>query len=74
MHAGATTEHLTEISIQISWLLRSLVSEPSAQISMSWSTFGRGSVPSNLSSPRITFLVFGIVLPGKVASVKTPGP
>ena len=34
MHAGATTEHLTDISIQISWLLRSLVSELSAQISL----------------------------------------
>ena len=42
MHAGATTEHLTDISIQISWLLRSLVSEPSAQISLSWLSFGLG--------------------------------
>ena len=32
VHAGTTTEHLTEISLRLSCLLRSIVFEPSAQI------------------------------------------
>ena len=32
VHTGTTTQHLPEISLRISRLLRSIVSEPSAQI------------------------------------------
>ena len=32
VHTGTTTQHLPEISLRLSWLLRSIVSEPSAQI------------------------------------------